>query len=252
MMENLKNYLPDKIFGKDVGLLLVWTPLFGITTVLLLLFINVIVPKISDISSLYEQIDKVKKEIVLLNAKRIYLLSLDQADLQSKSSLVESGVLSEKNSYLLIKIISKIAANFEYSVGDFSVTLGDVKDIDKKSATFDYQKVPVEVELTGPKSRYLELVSEIENSLPILSIDDFNMSINNDIAIIKMKVSAYYLAQWTQNKLEGLSVTDLTPSKNEVDVLSRIGVFKFYGTNQGEIGGNQVQFIPSNRVDPFY
>jgi len=251
-MNKVKNIMPDKLFGLDVPILLVWSVPAGIIFVLILIFISIAMPKIEEIQVIFPQIDKVSQQTTLVNQKRAYLLSLDQEDLKSKSTLVENGVLSEKNSYLLIKIISKVVADFGYSVGDFSVTLGDVKQIDQKSTKFDYQKVPVEVVVTGPKANFLAMVGGIEKSLPVLSIDNFNMTGVGEVATIKMSVSAYYLPDWTQTKLESLSIADLTPSKDESVVLSEIGSYKYYGAAEGEIGGAKKTFVPSNRVDPFY
>lgn len=251
-MNKLKRYLPDKLFGKDVGILLVWVVPGLIMVVLILIFMGIVVPKFDSVKSLFGQIDKVTKDTKLLNEKRVYLLSLDQAELKSKSALVENGVLSEKNSYLLVKIISKVVADFGYTIGDFSVTLGDVKEIDKKTAKFDYQKVPVEVVVSGPKANFLAMVSGIEKSLPVLSIDNFNMVGSGEAATIKISISAYYLPEWTLGKLEGLSVTDLTPNKDESAILSQIGGYKYYGATEGEIGKSNQKFIPSDRVDPFY
>ncbi len=251
-MSKIKNTLPDKLFGLDVGILLVWAIPVSVITILVFVFMGLVVPRFEQISTLWGQIDKVTKETKVLNDKRIYLLSLDQADLKAKSALVESGVLSEKNSYLLIKIVSKVVADFGYQVGDFSVSLGDVKQIDQKSTTFAYQKVPVEVSLTGPKDNFLKMVFAIENSLPVLSIDEFSMTSIGEVATIKMNVSAYYLPDWTQNKLESLSVTDLTPNKDESSVLSKIGSYKYYGGTEGQIGGSVGKFVPIERADPFY
>ncbi|MFA7300934.1 MAG: hypothetical protein WC069_01305 [Candidatus Shapirobacteria bacterium] len=251
-MNKLKSYLPDKLYGQDVGVLLVWAGPVSVIIVMMLIFLGVILPKITEVGELYSKINKVDNEIKLLNEKRTYLLSLDQADLQSKSTLVENGVLSEKNSYLLVKIISKVVSDFGYSVGDFSVRLGDVKEVDKKSIKFDYQKVPVEVIINGPKSNFLAMVSGIEKSLPVISIDNFNMTGANDVAEIKMNVSAYYLPDWTQTKLESLSVADLTPSKDETLILNRIGSFKYYGDSNAKIGDIDQKYVPLNRNDPFY
>ncbi len=251
-MNKIKSWLPDKLFGKDTGILSVWfLPVVGMA-MLILVFVGVVLPRFSEVKNLFSQIDKVSKDVKLLNQKRTYLLSLDQAELKSKSDLVENGVLSEKNSYLLIKIVSKVVSDFGYTVADFSVTLGDIKEIDKKSVKFDYQKVPVEVVVTGPKANFLEMVSGMEKSLPVLSIDNFNMVSAGEVATIKMSISAYYLPDWTQAKLEGLSITDLTPSKDESEILSQISSYKYYGTSGGEIGGEGQKFVPNNRIDPFY
>lgn len=251
-MSQVKSLIPDKLFGRDVSILTVWLMPVTVALIMVLVFISIVVPKIEEIQNTASDIKKVLANIVSVNQKRAYLLSMDQEELKQKSALVENGVLSEKNSYLLVKVVSKVVAEFGYTVGDFSVTLGDVRDIEKKSSKFDYQKVPVDVTISGPKANFLAMVAGIEKSLPVLSIDNFSLAGVGEVANIKMSVSAYYLPDWTQAKLENLSVADLTPSKDESAVLSQIGSFKYYGESGGEIGGGLRKFQPSNRVDPFY
>jgi len=251
-MNKLLRYLPDKLFGKDVSVLLVWALPGGLIPVLIMVFFAVVMPRVEETQNYLTQKNKITKEIVSINAKRTYLLSLDQAELKANSDIVENGVLSEKNTYLLVKVIGRVVADYGYSVGDFSINLGDVKEVDKTTLKFDYQRVPVDVVISGPKQNFLAMVGGIEKSLPILSIDSFNMTGTGDVANIKISVFAYYSPEWTPEKLENLSVTDLTPSKDETAVLSQISGFKFYGTSQGEINSSKQVFVPSERVDPFY
>jgi len=251
-MNKLKSYLPDKLFGKDVAVWLVWSMPVGVMIILMLIFARWVVPQIIDIKGLFNQIDKVVNETKVLNEKRVYLLSLDRAELESKLTLIENGVLSEENSYLLVKIISKIGADFEYQVSDFSVTLGDIKEVAKKSTKFEYQTVPVDVVIVGPKANFLAMINAVEKSLPVLSIDNYSMTITGDLATIKMSILAYYLPEWTQNKLEALSLTDLTSNNDELTVLSKIDTYKYYGVTEGEIKQGVQKFVPSDRVDPFY
>jgi len=152
----------------------------------------------------------------------------------------------------LIKVISKVVAGFGYSVGDYSVSLGDLKEVDQTVAKFDYQKVPVGVVVSGPRDKFLPMVAEIENSLPILSIDDFKMNNSGEVSTIKMSISAYYLPNWNQAKLESLSIADLTPSKEESDVLTTISEYKYYGASEAQLGGTDSKFNDFGRIDPFY
>jgi hypothetical protein len=60
------------------------------------------------------------------------------------------------------------------------------------------------------------------------------------------------LPNWKQNKLEALSVSDLTPNKDEGDVLTKISGYKYYGAAGGELINEGDKFVSSDRVDPFY
>jgi competence protein ComGC len=248
----MKEVMPGKLFGKDTAVLLVWLWPILIIIFLIYVFILVAIPEIGQISTGFGQIKKINAETKKINDKRIYLSTLDQDELKSKSNLIENGVLSEKNSYLLIKIISRVVAEFGYSVGDYSVSLGDLKEVDQTVAKFDYQKVPVEVAVSGPKDNFLPMVAEIENSLPILSIDDFKMNNSGGVATIKMSISAYYLPNWNQAKLESLSIADLTPNKDESDILTKIEGYKYYGPAAAGFSNRSKDFKSTGRVDPFY
>lgn len=251
-MKKIEEILPDKLFGKDTSVLLVWFWPILIIIFLIYFFILIIVPKIEQISIGIDQIKKLNVEIKKINEKRIYLSMLDQDEIKSQSNLIENGVLSEKNSYLLIKIISKIVAGFGYSVSDYSVSLGNLKEIDQTVSKFNYQKVPVEVTISGPKTSFLSMVAGIENSSPVLSIDDFKMTGGGEVVTIKMNVSAYYLPNWNQAKLESLSIVDLTPSKEESSVLTKISKYKYYGASEAELNRTNDSFVNFGRVDPFY
>lgn len=248
MMKN--QILPDKIFGLERSIFELWLQPFGLLLILIMSIGLVILPKISEISAKISKIQQTNQNITDTNQKRKYIETVDQNEIKDNATALAAGLLPEKNAYVLVKVIQDVASSVNYSVDDFSVSLGDIKnDISSKKNITNYEKIPVTVTLLGDSSRYLDLVKAIERSLPIMSIDNFEMSTDNEGAKIKLNISAYYLKDISNVKLENLSLADLTPSSEEVTLLSTIRDYTTVGVNIGDSG---TAFTKYNRSDPFF
>ncbi|KKR68063.1 MAG: hypothetical protein UU09_C0016G0014 [Microgenomates group bacterium GW2011_GWA2_40_6] len=249
-MSKIKINLPDKIFGMDKNLLMVWVTPMLMLAVLLSIFLWVVSPKISEIEKVIKEIEDIKKKTVEVMEKRKYFLSVDQEELNNNANLLSSGVMPQKNSYLLVKIIKKVAESSGFQVSDFSVSMGDVKKQEVKQAIVDYEKVPVELTLSGPGEKYLELIKGLERSLPILSIDSFDLKINGQVALIKVRVSAYFQPMTNKINIESLRLTDMTLKVEETALLSKIKEYRAQGVESLEgVGG---QYKSYERSDPFF
>ena len=113
----------------------------------------------------------------------------------------------------------------------------------------NYDKIPVKLTLIGPKENYLALVKVLENSLPLMSIDEYEMSSSGGVATIDAGVSAYYLKSVSNLKIENLTLADLTLKQEESDLLSKIKEFKMMSVEKiGESG----TFVKYERTDPFF
>ncbi|MFA6007189.1 MAG: hypothetical protein WC784_00900 [Candidatus Shapirobacteria bacterium] len=244
-----KQVLPDQIFGLDTSIFLLWLQPFALLILLIISVGLIILPKFGEISAKITKINEVNKKITETNQKRKYLETVNQEEMQNNATSLAAGLLPEKSAYLLVKIVQSVAAGVGYAIDDFSVSLGDIKvDSDKVNANANYDKIPVQVTLIGDPTRYLDLVRAIERSLPLMSIDDFKMSSNNIGATIKLSISAYYLKDISNLKLENLSLADLTPSQNELDLLTTI---KDYSLANVGTGDSNAVFVKYNRNDPF-
>ena len=247
---NNKQIISDKIFGLDRGIFLLWLQPFGMLVLFIVSFGLVILPKFDDISQKISQIKLTNQKTTEVNQKRTYIQTVDQEELQNNASILSAGLLPEKSAYLLVKVVQNVAAGVGYAIDDFSVSLGDIKNADTKARTAtSYDKIPVEVTLVGDSQKYLDLVKAIEKSLPIMSIDNFEMRSSADGATIKLNISAYYMKDISNVKLENLSLADLTPSKEEMDLLMTIKGYSLINTN---VGGSEGTFTKYNRSDPFF
>ncbi|MEK7527830.1 MAG: GspMb/PilO family protein [Patescibacteria group bacterium] len=249
-MSKIKLNLPDKVFGVDTNLLVLWVVPGLVLMALLLTFLGVIRPKISNISEIVKQVMEVRKTTQEVIEKRKYFMSIDQNELNASVSLLSSGVMPEKNSYLLVKIIRRISENSGYQVSDFSVSLGEVKKQDVNQKEIGFEKVPVQLVLSGPKEKYLELIEGLEKSLPVLSIDSFDMKTSGEIATIDIRVSAYFQPESNKIKIETLSLKEMILSDKESTLLSTIKGFKAFEAEN--IEGTEGRYKPYERSDPFF
>lgn len=244
-----KRNLPEKLFGVNTDVLIIWAKPIGIIVLLLLSMIGIVWPKITEIQDKFSKVNSVRQKTSEVNQKRAYIQTVDQEELNNNATLLAAGLLPEKNAYLLIRVIKNVASDLGYGIDDFSVSLGDVKqDTSKNSGSKNYDKIPVTLTLIGPTDNYLALVKNLENSLPIMSIDDFEMQTASEVSSIKLLISAYFLREITNLKLENLSLSDLTPNQKELDLLSQIKNYQLRTVSQSGTGSTFTKYL---RTDPF-
>lgn len=251
--------MPEKIFGVSSSLI----KLFLLPLAIILLFLVslglVIIPRFDSIGSLQGSITKVKTAIKTTDDKRNYLISVDQDELARNESYLSSAVLQEKNSYLLIGVIRKIADSFNYRIKTFSINpvkLKDETDSLKVSNKDVAVRLPIDVVLEGPESEVINLLVSMENSLPIMFIDKIGMISRLGVSELTLTVSSYYVPD-NQNLVSGnLTLTDLVPTKEENDLLSKISQFRQDDnliknlSEQGLEGKNYVDYSRDNPFNP--
>lgn len=241
--------LPDKILGMDSRIFLLWLEPLALGIVMFMSLGLVIVPKINEVFGKVAEIKSVSNKTKEVKQKITYLQTMDQEEIKNNASKLASGLLPEKNSYLLVKVIKDTAMKASYSIDDFSISMGDLKDENiKKKDNSDYEVIPVNITLIGPAGNYIALVKAIERSLPIMSINKFEMKSQAEVASIKLSVSAYYLRDISNLKLENLSLADLTPNQEESNLLSTISEYQIMSVEGSDTGGD---FIKYERLDPF-
>lgn len=243
------NNLPDKIFGIDTRIIILWLQPLVLVLVILFSVLLVIVPKINQTSEKMTEVKRVAQKLTEVNEKRTYLQTVNQEETRINAIKLAAGLLPEKNSYLLVRIIRDIAAGSNFNIDDFSVSLGDIKNDEAEKDNSDYDRIPVTVTLIGPADNYLSLVKGIERSLPIMSIEKFEMRSSSGVAIIKLNVLAYYLKDISNLKLENLTLGDLTPSQDEATLLSTIGEFQTMTVESNS--DIEREFVNYGRQDPF-
>ena len=244
----------DKIFGMDKRIFSLWLEPFALFLVFFMSIFLVIVPKINEGIARLNENKSVLQKTAQVNEKINYLQTIDQEGIKKDAQKLAQGLLPEKSSYLLLKVIQNTAQKLNYNIDDFSISMGDIKEeaAEKiKEASFD--KIPIEINLIGPSENYLALAKALERSLPIMSINKYEMSSKaGGITTIKLAVYAYYMKEVTNFKLENISLADLTLSQAEADLLSTIGEYSELDVKSIEGVGGSGTFVKYDRIDPFF
>jgi len=242
----------DKIFGMDRRIFMLFLEPFGLGLLMFLCLFLVVIPKINDSFAKIEEVKIVSKKTKDVNQKISYLQSIDQEEIKNNAYRLASGLLPEKSSYLLLKVIQNAASQLNYNIDNFSISMGDVKGEDDSLKESSFDKIPVGINLVGPGENYLKLAKVLERSLPIMSINKYDMSLARDgVVTIKLDVSAYFMKDISELKLENLTLADLTLSQEESNLLTAIGEYSEMTVDRVGIGVSG-DFVKYERVDPFF
>ena len=254
MKKNKLFNMPEKIFGVSSSLI----KLFLLPLVVVVFFLTsigwLIMPRIESLKSLNGLSSLVKSQIKSTDEKRDYILSIDQFQLKQNADYLSSAVLPEKNSYLLINVIRKIVGKYDYNIISFSLSINELKDeeeslkvAEKKMVT----KLPLNVEISGPTEKLVDLVKGLENSLPIIFIDNLNTTKQGAISTLKMSISSYYMADNMESNYEKLTLNDLKLTKEESDLLTKISEFDKSVSEEELSGLEEGAFVEYDRANPF-
>lgn len=217
--------MPEKIFGISSSLIKLFLLPVGMVVAFIVSLGLIIIPKFDSLAALNKSIGTVKSEIKSTEQKKTYLASIDYEELIKNESYLSSAVLQAKNSYLLVGVMRSIADKYGFQVKGFSIDPINLKEGDSslKVANKDIAvKMPIDIILSGPEEKSLDLIKAIENSLPILTIDNFNITAKPGTTELELTVSSYYLDDKTEFVSGNLTLNDLMPTKEEKDLLTEI------------------------------
>ena len=245
--------LPEKVFGVNVSFL----RLFVAPVLVLLGFIVslnlIIIPKFSGLSQLNSSVDEVNSQIKMTDQNINYLSSVDQDQIQNDANYLNSAVLQEKNSYVLIGVIRGVVDQYGFNITTFSINSLDLKSDEKTLKVADKDvatRLPLSLTLVGPDAKRVEMLTALENTLPILFINTLEMSSSGGISTLDMVVSSYYVAEKTDLVSGNLSLEDLIPTQEENDLLQTISGFTRMDASILTIGETSA-FIKYQRENPF-
>jgi Tfp pilus assembly protein PilO len=248
--------MPNEIFGIETGLLkLVVIPLVLVLVSMVVFFI-VVVPKIETIGTTNIGIADIEQKTNKIKEKSSYLMSIDQNEIKRNTDYLTAAIMHESNAYYLVNVVRSIADKYGYQVDSFSVSPGKINpnQTEAKSDKLTAMVLPVSLTIVGSSDKYLDLMLAIERSLPILSVNKFDMKNKGDSSTeIDLQVSAYYVGDNVELNLANLSLADLTLSKEESGVVSKISGFeKIAGIdNLLNTDGSAKKFVKYDRTSPF-
>lgn len=247
----IETKMPETIFGVETRLIGLFIPPLGLAVVILMSIGLLIMPKYEEITANNNRNRRLKTELSDLTAKYNYLTTVDQAEILANSEFINKSILPEKNAYLLVGTVRRIADKNGYYLDSFSVTPGELEVNEEEVVeSGSVEKIPLTLTLMGPKERYMDLVEGIEKSMPILSLDEFEMQEKDGFVEIKVKLSANYIPQKKVFKIENLSLTDMTLSEKEMEVLTALKSFEDNLTTEGAIN-TAGEFVKYPSRDPF-
>lgn len=246
--------IPEKVLGIDSNLLILFVPLIGVVLLAVISVNLVLLPKASEYGQMMAQIDTLKKQTKELDDKRTYLTSINQDELKKNSDYISNSLLPQKNSYVLVGVIRKIADKYNYQIDSFSISPGKLSKDDTTTApkTAGVSKIPVNVSIIGPSDKYLDFINGMESSLPILALQSFGMQKMGEIAKLDLTVAAYYLDDNSKFDINKLTLNDLKLKKEESDLLARLNTFTVMDSAgiDSEFDTTK-QYVKYERNDPF-
>lgn len=254
MKKKMDIELPDKIFGIDSGLITLFVPAVLVTIVAVILFNLFVFPLLSETGDIRTSTASINERTKTLKSKVTYLKSLDQQQLKDNESMVTSALLPERNSYYLVNVIRKIADKHQFRVESFSVRLGEVGTTAVETTTGKgYSTIPVNMILVGPSDGYINIAKALERSLPILTINTFEMSNTSGVSVIELGVVGYYLSEKKIIDADKLTLADLTLKDDESKVMGTLSDFEVVEDSNSIEGKfqNGGSFTKYNRTDPF-
>lgn len=248
--------LPDKMFGVESAFIKIFLIPIPLIVVFLISLNLIIIPRISEIKSVSDKVKSTNSQNSLVKTKNNYLKSIDQVELEKNALFLDSAVLKENKAYVLTEIVRKIADNYSYYISSFAINPGEIKsdgssDITITGDTNSIKKTPITVTLSGPKDKMLDLITALENSLPILFIDKFETKTIDSLTELNLTISSYYINNDTNLNTNNLSLSDLTLTEEESSLLQKLNSFNKVELSSSTEGTESATYKEYNRENPF-
>lgn len=241
--------IPDKLFGLESALLILFLQPLLLVGLFFLSLKYIIIPRVDEITQVKSEINKTLLSTNKLNDQVAFLASVDQEELKKNTEYLDSAVLRDKKSYLLVEIIRKVADKYDYSIEGFSLTPGEIKEEEERVSLKNMIKMPVSLVLYGPEEKTLELLLALEKTLPILFIDSYKTANIKNTTKLDLTVSSYYLPESSDANTNIISLNDLILSKEESALVEKIS--DFIKIDLGQDNTQETEFKKYDRKNPF-
>ncbi|MFA6602535.1 MAG: hypothetical protein WCT01_01905 [Candidatus Shapirobacteria bacterium] len=183
-----------------------------------------------------------------LSQKVKYFSSVNQDRLKQMEKVLNEAVFKQDKSYYLVGVIQKIASEYGFEVDSFQAQVGE---IGKSEAVKKVESVNlgIKVVMYGPKDKYLELVTRLERTLPVLSINNFEIKSASDLVGIDMSVNAFFIPKQGEANVNQLSLNDLQMSEKELGLIGELEKYQKFGEDQSL--GAERTYVPYDKTNPF-
>ena len=244
--------IPDRILGIDSANVVIFIPLLVVMLAVIVCVNLVFVPSVDNLLATQSNINSLQKETQTILEKTRYLQSIDPAELQKNADSLSSALLPQKNAYILVEVVRRVIAKFGFQIDSFLINPGRVDSNSvKTTVNKGVLKIPIKVEISGPRSGYLELVKSIERTLPILSITSFKMTSAGSLAKLNLEISAFYLDDTVKFDMNKLTLSDLTLKKSETDLMNNLGNYEILEKGEDGLSKPTMEFKKYQPRDPF-
>ncbi len=254
--------LPDKIFGMETMLLKVFVLPVCLVVMFFISLSLVIRPRFEEVGVIRKERKEVAEKTKLVEEKRDYLLSVDEQELQKQADFLGKALLQEKDAYLLVGVIRKVAKDNGFYIQSFSVSPGELGteaeesevsgvEVTEKSAIDVVDRIPISFMVAGPKENYLDFLSAVEKTLPILSLGTFDMTTGGQMVKLGLDVVAYYIEEKSEFNVLDFSLVELMLSEEEQELLRSLSQFKDAGVGSLQELRMDGDFVEYDRPNPF-
>lgn len=138
-----------------------------------LLFLFLIIPQIQNVVSIRAQEEEHRKKIAILKDNIAFLKRLDDTTLSSQTQLVSKALPAEKDFIAILSTLSRVADSANVSLGDFSVTIGDITP-NVSQTTGKKPSVEISLNIRGDKNAIEHFLSSLAQQMPVSEV--INMS----------------------------------------------------------------------------
>ena len=231
-VKDMRSNSEERALGVEIWKIKAILLLLGVIMLVLVSISVAFIPKFSQIKELRQSIELAKKNTEDVNQKRAYIQSVDDEDLKAKQEMLLMALPESKNIYYLLNVVSGLVSDYGFMVDGFSLSPGELKEDggDVKSnanKTEGVSSLTFTISLIGPEDRYIELVSGLENSLPLLSLNSLeSKSVSTNIITLDLSLVTYFASKKAEVDVEKLTYKDLLMTEDEVAVLERLNGFR--------------------------
>jgi len=205
----------------------------------------VLIPRVKMILQLNSQVRESEKRLGRLTAKAADLEGLDAVALKERRDFSLRVVPQTKNVMEFVTLFSNLAQNSQVYLSSLEVSPGDISTQSGiVTSPEGLEILPFEVIVEGTRERILDFISQVEKSIPLMSVRLFKIAEGGGAARAQLRAESY-VAPLPKN-LGKIDSPLVKLSQEDEEVFKLLENFKTY-----EVGWTSTPASFSGRTDPF-
>jgi len=261
------NLNKDYFLKDPVGKTIFW--LGCLVIVLLIAFFLVVLPRTRDVFSKREELNSLEAQYQELNGKINLLSNWDWQEVEGKAKLTQLAFPARKDIYLVLFAIQDpcrrngfVVNKMSFDLGEIETATGSAATSPKADSSSGLESINIELEVFGYQDRLGLLLTGLDESLPLMSIEDFSFFSSvekSNLVTAKMKLKMFFSPTTVAlKKAEQISPKDLEFTQEEIKTISQIENYynktgDFYQKLEiyEEIGTIKEATLPAGERNPF-